>query len=156
MKKLRTATAHAGVEAFAKEHKVTKAALIYAAYGILLQKYSNVQDVVFGTTISSRDAAVKDYDRVIGNFINTIPFRLMDMDALSLAEAVESVNNDLVSRNDFHSTPYSDIKQYLHLKPTDDLFDSVVVMENYPLDEDLINSSNEIVPCLPSCKICAG
>jgi amino acid adenylation domain-containing protein len=144
IKKLRTATAHRPVEAFAKEHKVTKAAVIYSAYGILLQKYSNVQDVVFGTTISSRDAAVKDHDRVMGNFINTIPLRLMDMDALSLVQAVTSVNNDLAARNDFHSTPYSDIKQYVHLKPTDDLFDSVVVVENYPLDEELINSSNEI------------
>ena len=144
IQKIQATTSYDRIEAFAREYKVTKAAIVYAAYGILLQKYNNVQDIVFGTTISNRDASIKDYDKVMGNFINTIPLRITDAEEISLGQVVANVNNDLVKRNEFHSTPYSDIKQWMNVKTADDLFDSGVVIENYPLDEEAINSSSEI------------
>lgn len=43
------------VEQFAGKNRLTLGALFYCAWGILLQKYNNTGDVVFGTTVSGRE-----------------------------------------------------------------------------------------------------
>lgn len=132
------------IEAFVVEQKITKAALIYAAYGILLQKYSNSSDVVFGTVISNRDAAIGGFERVVGNFINTIPLRFANMEMLSLREIASKVNTELINRNQYCGTSYFELKQLLGLKPKENLFDAVVAVENYPLDKTLIKNHPEL------------
>lgn len=127
------------IDFFAKEHKVTKAAIIYAAYGLLLLRYKNTSDIIFGTTISNRDGAIRDNDNTIGNFINTIPLRLNQVESRSVIEVIKGVNDDLVERNQYANTSYSELKAMLSLKPSEHLFDSVMVIENYPLDHKLIN-----------------
>jgi iturin family lipopeptide synthetase C len=140
--KLHVVTRISNLEKFSGIHKVTKASVIYAAYGILLQKYSNVTDVVFGTTVSGRDIPVKGIDKAIGNFINTVPLRVQCLDQKQTAlERIKSTNRDLIDRTPFCGTSYYEIKQLLDLKASDQLFNTVVVIENYPLDEKSINSN---------------
>ena len=57
---------------------MTVAAVLYAAYGLLLRKYCNLSDVVFGTVVSSRDATVAGGEYIMGNFIehDTAPDKL--------------------------------------------------------------------------------
>jgi hypothetical protein len=45
-------------EIFIKSHKITLACLLYSAWGILLQRYNNSDDVIFGTTVSGRSSGV--------------------------------------------------------------------------------------------------
>lgn len=127
----------AALEAFSKKHKLTKAAVVYAAYGILLQKYGNTEDVVFGTTVANRDALIPGIHATIGNFINTLPLRISTQKGESLLELVSKVNSGLIKRHTHNHTPYSSIKNFLELKPAENLFDTVVVFENYPIDKEL-------------------
>jgi amino acid adenylation domain-containing protein len=133
-----------GMRAFAGEHKVTKAAIVYTAYGLLLQKYTNTDDIVFGTTVSVRDGETEGAETVMGNFINTLPFRLTNNDERTLTEVVVHVNAALIGRSRFFNTSYYEIKQYLQIKPSEDLFDSVVVIENYPMGGHLTDSCKEL------------
>ncbi|HYC27474.1 MAG TPA: amino acid adenylation domain-containing protein, partial [Chitinophagaceae bacterium] len=128
-----------GLEHFARHNSVTKASVIYAAFGLLLQRYLNTSDIVFGTTVSDRDAALAGMDKVIGNFINTIPMRLSVDDGQTLGEVVHAVNAGLLERNAYNNTSYYEIRDLLKLKPEDQLFDALLVVENYPLDVDKIN-----------------
>jgi hypothetical protein len=41
---------------FIKNNRVTLASMFYTAWGILLQRYCNSEDIVFGTTVSGRSA----------------------------------------------------------------------------------------------------
>ncbi|MBB5647627.1 non-ribosomal peptide synthetase/type I polyketide synthase [Pedobacter cryoconitis] len=141
VQKVNTSLANAKIDAFSAQHKVTKAAIIYAAYGILLQKYTDVADVVFGTTVSYRDTTIEGSGNIIGNFINTIPMRLTNFTDQSLLEVVNTVSHDLINRNEYNNSSYYEIKKILDLKPDENLFDSVIVIENYPLDTALIQSS---------------
>ena len=138
-KKHRITSSGLELAAFASKHKVTKASLIYAAFGILLQKYNNVPDVVFGLTVSARDPEIKGHENMIGNFINTLPLRLTNIEEKTLLDVVRCVNDDVVGINQFRHSSYFDIKQYLNLKPYENLFESIVVIENYPLDKQLLN-----------------
>ncbi len=131
------------LKAFSTQHKVTQAAVIYATYGLLLYKYNNSSDVVFGTTVSNRDSAIKGIEQTIGNFVNTIPLRLETSSENSLLEVVNSVHDGIINRSKYTGTAYPDIKQFLGIKANDDLYDSVIAIENYPLDEEsIINHDN--------------
>ncbi|MCX2492855.1 non-ribosomal peptide synthase/polyketide synthase [Pedobacter sp. PF22-3] len=119
---------------FSKTHFVTRAAIIYAAYGVLLQQYFNERDIVFGTVVSGRDVPVAGVGEVVGNFINTVPLRLTDTANKSLLSVVYDVNNQLIDRESFTFVSNTALRDQLQLKPTELLFDSAVVIENYPLD----------------------
>lgn len=126
------------LDEFASAERVTKAAIVYAAYAILLQKYTDSDNVVFGTAVSCRNADLSGGENVMGNFINTIPLRVENFVDSSLLEVVQLVNSNLRDRNEFNATSYYEIKQLLRLKPEEDLFDSAIVVENYPIDVDLM------------------
>ncbi len=141
LKKIQFTVSLADLDLFARQQRVTKSAVIYTAYGILLQRYLNSEDVTFGTTVSSRGPG---HENVIGNFINTIPLRITGSDDQSLLDTVIDLNTHLIERNQYVTTSYSDIKQLLGLKPSEGLFDSIVVIENYPLDGSLLSADNDL------------
>jgi len=144
VQKLYRTLSNARLEAFAREHKVTKAAVIYAAYGILLHKYAASADVVFGTTVSTRGSELAGDTGIMGNFINTVPLRVTNIEESSLLSVVMTVNKDLVAMNSFTNTSYSDIKQLAGVKAAEELFDSVIVVENYPLDVEAIQACDNL------------
>jgi polyketide synthase PksJ len=132
-----------GLDNFAMQHNVTKASVIYAAFGLLLQQYLNTNDIVFGTTVSDRDAALSGIEKVMGNFINTIPLRLQSNDEDTLAVVVRTVHAELLERSTYNSTSYYEIRELLKLKQDEQLFDTLLVVENYPLDEAKINCNDD-------------
>ncbi|MCU0286071.1 MAG: condensation domain-containing protein, partial [Acidobacteria bacterium] len=132
------------LEVFSKEHRVTLAAVFYAAWGILLQKYCNSEDIVFGTTISGRSASIKQIENMVGLFINTLPLRIQFTPNTKLIDVIAAVENHLQAREAVESTPLVDIQGILDILGRDvarnvsTLFDTIMVIENYPLDNRLI------------------
>ncbi|MCX7920711.1 MAG: amino acid adenylation domain-containing protein [Clostridia bacterium] len=122
---------------FSKENEITLATLLYTAWGILLQKYSNSNDVVFGTTVSGRTPEVKGVEDIVGLFITTLPLRVQAKENESVIQLLKRQETDTRERGDFERTPLVDIKSYAGLHGADELFDSIVVIENYPLDASL-------------------
>ena len=140
----KVSTSMAEIESFAIRYKVSRAAVIYAACGVLLQRYSGARDITFGTAVSDRDASVKGIDKVMGNFMNIVPFRLKACDDRSLAEVVQAVNIELAARTPYNNTSYPEIKEALGYTPSDNLFEVVIGIENYPLDTERINNTEGI------------
>ncbi len=132
------------IKKLSKEQKITPAAIIYAAIGVLLQKLTATSDIVLGTTVSGRDATIEGVEDLVGNFINTIPLRITnegnDADT-SFIEVAKGVYEEGLVRNQNTNTSYYEIKKLLELKASEELFDVVVVVENYPLDEKAINGN---------------
>uniref|UniRef100_UPI003A95A952 condensation domain-containing protein n=2 Tax=Flavobacteriaceae TaxID=49546 RepID=UPI003A95A952 len=77
------------IDDFANKNQVTKAAVIYAAYGLLLQKYSGTKDVIFGRSQSNRPPSLRGIEHVIGNLINVLPIRIKSNGTTSLLELVK-------------------------------------------------------------------
>ncbi|GAB5525200.1 MAG: surfactin non-ribosomal peptide synthetase SrfAB [Roseivirga sp.] len=132
------------LNAYSRKHRVTKASVIYAAYGILLHKYTNAGDVQFGTVVSNRDTGINGIEEVIANLINTIPLRLKDLEEKSLQAVVIETSSNLISRNEHSGNSYHEIKEFLNTTPVENLFDSVLAVENYPLEEALIKSNDDL------------
>ena len=60
---------------FAKYHQLTMATVLQGVWGILVSRYSNSDDIIFGSTVSGRTLELPGIDRQVGMFINTIPVR---------------------------------------------------------------------------------
>ncbi|MCW1241353.1 condensation domain-containing protein, partial [Bacillus pretiosus] len=121
------------IEEFSKKNRVSLAALLYTTWGILMQKFSNSKEAIFGTTVSGRTDKIRNIDSMVGLFINIIPIVVKSKDEDLLIDVVRRVDETLSERKDFENTPLVDIKEYLNLKTNEELFNSVVTVENYPL-----------------------
>lgn len=65
-----------GLRETAARNHVTVNTVIQVIWGILLEKYNDVSDAVFGSTVSGRPASLKGVERIVGLFINAIPVRI--------------------------------------------------------------------------------
>ncbi len=121
----------AGLRRLAGERSVTLNTVVQLSWAVLLGALTGREDVVFGTTVSGRPPEVPGVDSMVGLFINTVPVRVR----LSPAEPVSAALNRLQ-----HEQAELSAHQYLGLTDIQsqagvgELFDTIVVVENYPVD----------------------
>lgn len=130
------------ITTFVRENKVTMASLFFTAYGILLQRYNNYDDVIFGTTVSGRTADIDGIENIIGLFISTLPMRIKTSVDTSIRELLTKVMHVLGKRGEYDDLSLLDIKKCSMLSAMENLFDSVIILENYPLDESVVKAEN--------------
>jgi hypothetical protein len=128
------------IKAFVKEQEITLAALLYSAWGVLLQRYTDTYDVVVGTTVSGRNAKVKEVENIVGLFINTIPLRVQRDVNTTVSDLLHQVHHFLQVREEYENTPLPDIKKASQVAGKESLFDTILVIENYPIDNVLTNN----------------
>jgi len=129
---------------FLKEKRITLATLFYSVWGILLQKYCDCDDVIFGTTVSGRSAPIAGIEDMVGLFINTIPLRIKIESGETVFSLLMKVNRFLSVRGKYEGTPLVNIKSCSNLQPHEELFDSLLILENYPLDRRLMEENSEL------------
>ena len=131
------------------ENRITPAVLVYGAWGILLQRYVNRGDVIFGTSVSGRSLPVEGIEDVVGLFINTVPLRFnagISGQSCSLEDILVDLSRSLRAREAYEATPLVKIHQYCGCGAGVELFDSLVVVENYPLDIRRIGEGGPLDP----------
>ncbi|UCH97910.1 MAG: AMP-binding protein, partial [Candidatus Aminicenantes bacterium] len=139
-----------GVNHFIRKHKITLATLFYTAWGLLLQKYNNSNDVIFGTTVSGRTAGLEGIEEMVGLFINTLPLRVQGSPGERAIDLLHRLDLELQMRRPYEYTPLVNIKETSEIDKKEELFDSIVVVENYPLSSRL--KSGELSLCSYSIK----
>lgn len=129
------------LKAFAQSQKITLNTLIQAALGLVLCRYCNADDVVFGATCAGRPANLAGATAMIGLFINTLPVRVQLMHETTVAEWLGSLH-----RQQATTTPY----EYISLRELqtwvnngNSLFDCLLVFESYPVAANLTQGSTE-------------
>lgn len=127
--------------AFLRSNGLSLATLIYAAWGVLLQSYCDSDEVVFGRVSSGRESQITGIEQLIGPFIHVHPVRFNARAALSVAQCARNLQDDLYRIAPHEATPLYEIKRYLDLKQRGDLFNTLVVIENYPLPTDGLQNS---------------
>lgn len=89
-----------GLLNIARENKVTVNTIWQTIWGILLQKYNNVEDVVYGIVVSGRNADIEGVEEIIGLFINTIPVRItLENDSRFLELLLRVQQRELLSKS---------------------------------------------------------
>ncbi|MCK4258836.1 MAG: amino acid adenylation domain-containing protein [Halanaerobiales bacterium] len=133
-----------GINELVIENHITTATVIYSLWGMLLQRYNNAQDVVFGTTVSGRNANIENLEEMVGLFINTIPLRVNKVVVESIISLLQDIDLVLKERTKYENFSLVEIKNCSEIDSKEDIFDSIVVIENYPLDRQLASEMNHL------------
>jgi amino acid adenylation domain-containing protein len=116
-----------------KQCSVTENTFFQAVWGILLGKYNNSNDVVFGSIVSGRPAEVKGIEEMIGLFINTIPVRVQMQQGTSFTGLLKEVQQTSIEGLDHHYTQLAQIQAESELGQN--LFDHLIQFQNFPSQE---------------------
>ncbi|MFJ1680705.1 amino acid adenylation domain-containing protein [Streptomyces sp. NPDC088251] len=113
------------------EHGVTLNSMVQLAWAVLLGKLTGRDDVVFGTTVSGRPPEIPGIEAMIGLFVNTIPVRVRLDPGETWAHALARVQDEQAEMTGHHHVGLTEIHKLAGLG---ELFDTLVVFENYPVD----------------------
>lgn len=126
---------HNKLKKIASTRHITMNNIMELAWGVLLQKYTGKKDVVFGRVVSGRNVPIKGIERVVGLFLNTVPVRVKCEKNETILQALESIHNQMIesSQYDYCSLPEIQNKSKLGMN----LFDSIIIYENYYVNPDV-------------------
>ncbi|KAH9122488.1 hypothetical protein AeMF1_006238 [Aphanomyces euteiches] len=110
----------------------TPSTIFRAAWAIVLQQYTRCEYVKFGSVISGRDTDVDGADQMIGVMINTVPILAHVSSELSLEQVISDMHNYSIDLVRHSHCGISDIKTWSNAKTADDIFETIIVYENYP------------------------
>ncbi|MGN9906763.1 amino acid adenylation domain-containing protein [Phytohabitans sp. LJ34] len=136
----------AGLTARARERGLTLGTVVQGAWGLLLGRLTGRTDVVFGTTVSGRAAEVDGVESLVGLLVNTLPVRMRWRPGQSLATALGTLQAERSALLDHQHVGLAELQRMAGLG---DLFDTIVVLENYPVDGDLTDPGGTLRAGVP-------
>ncbi|MFF0221630.1 amino acid adenylation domain-containing protein [Streptomyces sp. NPDC004629] len=116
--------------------RLTVSTLVQGAWAALLSRYAGEADVCFGATVSGRPAELPGAEGMVGLFINTVPVRVRVAAGQGTAAWLRGLQEAAAESRSHDHTALADIRRWSELPPTSQLFDSIVVFENYPYDSE--------------------
>ncbi len=115
--------------------------MLQGAFAQLLCSLTGRHDVVFGTTVSGRPAEEVGMESMVGLLINTVPVRANITPATTTTQLIDQLHG-----------AYTDTLEHQHLALSeihraaghDQLFDTLFVYQNYPVDTGALVFADEI------------
>lgn len=126
----------ARLEEFARRHGLTLNVVLQGAWALLLSVYSGRRDVVFGATVSGRPAELPGVDEILGIFINTLPVRVRLDRTARVARWLKTLQEAQAEARGFDFVPLARLQTWTDVPGGVNLFDSLVVFENYPIRDE--------------------
>ncbi len=113
----------------AQETGVTPAAIVRAAWGLVLGCLLGRDDVVFGVTVSGRPPELPAVESMVGLFINTIPARVRTRPDEPVRQLLGRLRDEQAT---LVSCQHLGLPEIQRAAGAGTLFDTVMVFENYP------------------------
>lgn len=136
------------VTARAREHaarfKVTVAALLSSAVGVVIANRTGRRDVIYGITVSGRPPELPDADAMVGSLVNNLPARLTLHPHGPIAEWVRDVQRAQMRREVHGHVSLTAIQGWSEIPPARPLFDTLVLL-NLTGGPDLVWPGIELV-----------
>nr|WP_253949727.1 non-ribosomal peptide synthetase [Nocardia terpenica] len=120
---------------------VTVNTVVQAAWGLLLGRTVDRDDVVFGATVSGRPPRLPGVETMVGLFLNAVPVRVRLGATDTLAGVLRRLQAEQADLLDVHYLGLSEIQETVGV---DGLFDSLVVFESFPVDRDGLDRASAI------------
>nr|WP_255408056.1 non-ribosomal peptide synthase/polyketide synthase [Chitinophaga sp. MD30] len=121
------------VNSFAQKAHITQNTLMQGIWTILLSKYSGRQDVTFGVTVSGRPEDMPGVEQRVGLYINTLPLHQYLDEQQHINDWLLQLQEAQLQSREHQYTALKDIQGWIGI--TGDLFDTLMVYENYPVNE---------------------
>ncbi len=137
-------TITAALQSQAQQYHLTLSTFIQAAWALLLSRYSDESELVFGATVSGRPPTLSGVESMVGLFINTLPVRVKVPTATPLWQWLRQLQAQQIERSQYSWCPLVEIQAISEIPQELPLFESIVVFENYPQDTSLANPGGSI------------
>lgn len=108
---------------------LTLNALMQAVWGLVLSNLAGRDDVLFGTPVSGRSAAVPGVEQQVGLFLNTLPVRVALDPARPLWAQLPAIQERHIALMEHDGLGLSELQA---MAGGAALFDTLLVVENYP------------------------
>ncbi len=127
----------------ARRNHMTLSTIAQGAWGIVLMRYSNEDDVVFGNVVSGRPPGLAGVENMVGVLVNTLPARLRMSTNVGTGAWLGSVQREQIEAREHEFSSLIDIHNWSELPSGQRLFESILAFVNYPeIGESLWQDQN--------------
>jgi amino acid adenylation domain-containing protein len=129
----------------ARASRVTMSTMAQAAWAVLLSRYCNSDDVLFGITVAGRPYDFPEVDSMVGLLINTLPLRVRLSPHESAASCLQKIQYKAAEIREYETTSFKQIHEWSDVRHNHiPLFESLVVFENFVGHDLSLNLGGEI------------
>ncbi|MCY7422282.1 MAG: amino acid adenylation domain-containing protein, partial [Chitinophagaceae bacterium] len=120
---------------FAHTNRLTVNTIMQGIWAFMLAQYTGNNSVVFGIIVSGRPDTLSNVEQRVGLYINTLPFYAQIDEQAEVVSWLNNLQKLQVNSLEFQQTPLTNIQAWTGIPG--DLFDSLLIFENYPVSEVL-------------------
>ncbi len=120
------------LRATAAADNVTLSTVVQALWAVLLSRLTGRDDLVFGAAVAGRPESVAGVEGMVGLFMNTVPVRVRTPPRLRFRDLLRRIQARALALRPHEWYPLARIQAVSPLKQQ--LFDHLLVYENYPLE----------------------
>jgi hypothetical protein len=133
-----------GLRAAARRCRVTLSTLVQGAWAVAVSRWTGSSDVVIGAAFSGRPAELPGVESMVGPCVNNLPIRV-PVDAERPIDAWLAGLHERRERVSGHQwTPLPQIQAWTGIPWRLRLFDSLLVFQNYQVDETALRLGEDI------------
>jgi amino acid adenylation domain-containing protein/non-ribosomal peptide synthase protein (TIGR01720 family) len=120
----------------ARKLQITVNTLVEGAWALLLRRQSGSADVVFGAAFAGRPTDLPLVESIAGPFVNNLPVRVNANHSVTVIGFLRWLHQNLLEINEHQFSPLAEIQRCSEMPARHRLFDSLVVFQNYLVDEE--------------------
>ena len=128
------------LKTLARQHQLTLNTLLQGAWSLLLSRYTQQTDVVFGNVIAGRPTTLTGVEQMVGLFNNQLPVRVQVTPEASLLPWLRDVQGMLVEMRQYEYSLQPHMQGWGELPRYKAFFQSYVVFENFPWNTAALES----------------
>lgn len=125
--------ASSGLADLAKRLRTPQSIFAFAAWALVLCRWTGKRDITFGMTVSGRSGS-NEALKAVGMFVNTLPIRIQIRPEHSLSLLVEEIHHIVRSIDSREQTDLIQLQKIASANHNNPLFDTLVAFENFPSD----------------------
>ena len=124
----------AQLQAFAQQNSISISTLFQAAWAILLSRFFDTEDVLFGLTVSGRFSDFPGIESSSGLFMNVLPNRFKVDKNHEIIGFLREIQKKQGQKTQFESTTFEEIQNMINWPNHIELFESLFVFGNFLKD----------------------
>jgi aryl carrier-like protein len=120
------------LELLIKTEQLVLSTLGWAAWAMLLGRYTSEEKVIFGILVSGRSSAQAFVETMVGQTLNVLPAQVKVSPGKPLLEWLREIWAIQVELSQYEYTPQDKIREWWDVPPGKHLFESYLVVMNFP------------------------
>ncbi len=125
----------AALQSLARSQHITPSTIVQGAWALLLSHYSGSRTVVFGAAFSGRPAELPGIESLVGPCVNNLPVRVEATPSEGLLPWLARLQRRQLELAQHQYAPLEQIQKWAQVPWRYRLFDSLIVFQNYQIDE---------------------